>query len=346
MNKTSLAAALGVGFRDRATLVSAVTRHLALPEVSTRATDRLHPSALAHDPWCERAAYYALTGVPEEPLPRSLAMEVVFEGGHHAHAKWQRWFREMGVLYGTWRCLSCGLYWEALSPVACPRCEVGGDLITYAEVPLRNDTYLIGGHADGDVRMPGQAPVLIEIKTIGTGTVRFDAPALMSKYSYTHVDDQGRTHTGVDWDGLWRGIRRPFPSHLRQGMLYCFCAGRDEIIYIYEPKFVTAYPKEFEIRLDEELIHGILEKCLSVKQSVAQQRVPKRPMWTSPTCTTCKSCGFRSVCYGRDKNRKSDGTLSRAPGSRQKRTTQAGTGAATPARVRFTEAPPGTDGPG
>ena len=289
-----LAKVIGQGFRDREKLVSQVARHLMHEKESDRRQDCIHPSEMAKgEAWCTRATYYRFTGAPAESLPRSLAMEMVFETGHDSHNKWQVWLWEMGILQGMWRCLWCQLYWWDTSPRECPRCFVGEDLIKYAEVPVSNDEYLIAGQADGFVGKP------IEIKTIGTGTVRYEAPALLKRHSYKHLGTDGKEHAGVDWYRLWQDIRRPFPSHIRQGMIYCFCAEWESMIFIYDPKFLTAHPKEFEVKFRKDVIEDSLEQCLTIRKSLDKGRPPKRPHWAQVEHASCKACPYRGVCYVR-----------------------------------------------
>jgi hypothetical protein len=296
---TDLAKILGAGFKDKEKLTSGVVRHLMLGSSGDdRRTGYLHPSAIAKENWCERQAYYDISGAPSEPAPRQLFMEMVFETGHQAHDKWQRWFWEMGDLRGMWRCVHCSLYWEDVSPWECPRCEEGRAALRYAEVPVFNGEFMIKGNSDGDVRAL-EGWKLIEVKTIGLGTIRWDAPQMLDQYAYTHIDEEGKSHRGVDVEALWRGIRRPFPNHIRQGMLYCLCAGRKEIVFIYDPKFVTGHPKEFEIKFRRDLIEDTLEKCLVVKDHLEKQRPPKRPVWAEKSHKACKDCAFRGTCYGR-----------------------------------------------
>lgn len=291
-----LAKKVGAAFRDRDKLVSGVARHLLKGQDNGRRADCIHPSEIAHEHWCPRATYYRITGVEGLPDVHSLAMEMVFERGHDSHDKWQRWFWEMGILRGMWRCYGCDLYWEATSPRFCPRCEAGENLLRYGEVPVENKEYLLAGQADGDVLNVDRWK-LIEVKTIGPGTVRYEAPALITKYSYEHVDDQGKTHRGIDWYALWSGIRRPFPAHLRQGMIYCFCAERSEIVFIYDPKFLTAPPKEFEVKFREDIIEDVLEECVTVRSALEKGRPPKRPMWAEQTHKVCANCSFRNTCW-------------------------------------------------
>lgn len=288
---------MGAGFRDPDKLVTSVTRHLLKSFDTDRRTDCIHPSEMSHEHWCPRSTYYRISGVPFDQMPISLAMEMVFGTGDDAHLKWQRWFREMGVLGGAWFCQNCGNHWDDISPYECPRCEAGSSVIDYAEVPVFSDEFLIAGHGDGDVYI-GSSPRLIEIKTIGTGTVRWEAPKLVEQYSYKHKDESGKLRTGTDWNALWRGIHRPFPAHLKQGNIYCFCTGRDEIVYIYDPKFVTANPKEFEVGFSPEIVRPLLEQCTAIKNALEAQRPPKRPMWAEPKHAECKRCPFRATCWG------------------------------------------------
>jgi CRISPR/Cas system-associated exonuclease Cas4 (RecB family) len=285
----SLAKEIGATYRDKDTLVSGVARHLLTAQSSDRRSDVIHPSEASHEHWCPRATYYRISGVEAAPQSRKLAFEMAFETGHDAHRKWQGWFWEMGLLKGTFKCLNCDLYWWDQSPYWCPRCEVGKNLLRYTEVPVSSPEYLLVGSADGDVVRSTGDSVLIEVKTIGTGTVRIEAPKLMERFT---------TPLGVDWYKLWQSIRRPFPSHLRQGMIYCFCYGREKITYIYDPKFITAYPKEFEIRLRMDIIQPVLDQCLKIKSALERGRTPKRPVWADETAATCKQCPYYSHCYG------------------------------------------------
>jgi CRISPR/Cas system-associated exonuclease Cas4 (RecB family) len=332
----SLAKSLGSTFRDPDTIVSRVARHLMVnEEVTDRRSDVVHPSEASHEGWCPRAVYYRIAGVAADPSVRPIVFELALETGSDAHRKWQSWLWEMGLLRGMWTCLRCELFWEAVSPFDCPRCEANKQLIRYSEVPVSNEKYLLHGNADGDVWFV-DGWKLIEIKTIGTGTVRIEAPNMMKRFSYTHKGEDGKDHEGVDWQALWRSIRRPFPSHLRQGMIYCFLRGRKEIVYIYDPKFITAYPKEFEIGFRKDLIEDILDECIWVKDALEKQRPPKRPMWAEVKHKTCQGCPYHSTCWSRALHDRSNGKASSGSDSGAEDVGTAGSRAARPARIRFT----------
>ena len=223
------------------------------------------------------------------------------EAGHRAAQlgrKWQNWFWEMGRLRGHWRCRSCNLFWEDVSPHFCPRCDAGVNLIEYAEVPLSNAEHMIIGSADGDVYRPERNDwSLIEVKSMNANSIRLDAPNLVKRHTYEHTGSDGHTITGVDWQKVWNGIRQPFGSHLKQGLIYCYCLGRKEIVFLYEAKFITAYPREFDVKFRRELIEDVLEGCISVRQSLDAGRPPKRPMWAEQKHRRCQGCAFRKTCW-------------------------------------------------
>jgi CRISPR/Cas system-associated exonuclease Cas4 (RecB family) len=286
-SKSDLLKNAGQVFRDKEKLVSLVSRYLVKQTETERREDCIHPSEVSHSDWCPRATYYRIINTEKEPEPKNLIFEVVFETGHDAHRKWQSWFRDMDILRGNWKCLSCQLIWEDVSPTECPRCELGKDLIQYVEVPVFSNEHLLAGFADGDVYVDGDFR-LIEIKSVGTGTARFEAPNMVEQYT---------NEAGTDWKSLWNGIRKPFNSHLKQGMIYCFCKGRDSITFIYDPKFVTAFPKEFTVKFNMSIIEDILKECLVIKSCLEKERTPKRPMWAEIKNPVCKKCVYRKVCY-------------------------------------------------
>ena len=88
----------------------------------------------------------------------------------------------------------------------------------------------------------------------------------------------------------WRGIRRPFRTHLLQGQVYLELAKRmgtpiDEIVFIYELKADQDY-REFVVKADYEIVEPIFEKAKQVVDAVIAQ--------TPIACTVnevgCKSC--------------------------------------------------------
>jgi hypothetical protein len=253
---------------------------LTRPKDSSRRSDVLHPSDLVKRDFCKRAGYFVVTEGPKKDDRPSLQLQSIFDEGHTIHAKWQNWIWGMGNLYGRWKCKSCEHLWWDLSPLSCPECD--SSLLKYAEVPLVDDSLMIEGHSDGWVKGLGD-DFLIEIKSIGIGTIRMEEPSLLS---------------GNDLAEAWKNVRRPFSTHLRQGQLYLELTKRmhanglldsypKEIVFIYELKMDQSY-KEFVVEADDEYVQVCLEEATEITAAV-------RAGGLAPLCSRdpengCKYC--------------------------------------------------------
>lgn len=289
MASSSLAKQVGATFRDDK-LVTRTARYVQQVGDNSFHRTGIYPSEMSHE-HCQRAIHYRLTDVPQEPAPISIVSELIFNHGNTSHEWWQGKWWGMGILKGVFHCLACDLYWEGLSPHECPRCEMPKVFLEYKEVPFRNKEYGVVGRADADLSTDG----LIEIKTIGVGSIRWEAPHLTEKH-------------GENWEALWRDIKHPFPSHRKQGIINCHFLGRDQIKFIYDPKFVSAAPKEFVVQYNVSIIEEILEECLQINRDVALGRVPKRPEWAEKSHRTCAHCPYRKHCYAPSTRRNLDVT--------------------------------------
>ena len=251
-------------------LIGQVERHILTRPTEFRERKVIHPSELIKGEWCKRAAYFAILGqyVPTEDKP-SLRRQSIFDEGHAIHAKWQGYIREMGNLYGMWSNGS----WDISA-------NVKGSA-KYREVPLSSPKHMISGHADGWVKGLGE-DFLIEIKSIGTGTIRMEAPHLL---------------TG-DIETSWKNIKNPFRTHILQGQVYLHLThimaeeGRlesapNEIVFIYELKANQDY-KEFVVTYDPKLVEEFFDCALDVVWAVEHNRSPVCSV--SPKRGYCKSC--------------------------------------------------------
>lgn len=251
---------------------------------SKRDTLHLHPSEISKKDWCPRSSWYKIKGYEEAPENLSFNRLNVFEEGHAIHNKWQTWLWQAGVLYGNWFCETCGNKWEALAPDTCPGCS--DTCITYREFPIHNDRYRLLGHADGVIDdSVGRA--LLEIKSVGLGTVRWENKSLYNAF----------TSGEISFNDIWKNIKRPFSSHIRQGSLYMYCTGIHTIIFVYEWK-PTQEVKEFIVEYQPEVIHDVLNGCELVLDCLERDSVPHRPMWAnSPAANGCKFCPYKKICW-------------------------------------------------
>ena len=206
----------------------------------------------------------------------NLKLQSIFDEGHAIHAKWQNWFQEMGVLHGKFRCLSCNHITWGTSPESCESC--GWKTLEYAEVTLVDNDLRIAGHTDGWIKGIGD-DCLIEIKSIGPGTIRSEAPALMQ-------DADG------DFMKAWTNVRRPFGPHIMQGQVYLELMRRmgnevEEIVFIYELKADQSY-KEFSVKRDFELVKHVFDGAKSVVDSVNAGIMPECSNQPGGTCKQCE----------------------------------------------------------
>lgn len=253
---------------------------------STRRQDIIHPSEVSKTGWCPKSTYLRIKRCRELQDPYWKPSETygvqllnIFDEGHYIHDKWQKRLRQMERLWGNWGCELCSGYFTGLtSPTLCPNC--GTNTLIYREVPLRHEQYLVSGHADGaipDIRS------LIEIKSVGTGTARIEAPEIFKANS----DGQK-----MDLQGLWRDIKEPFPAHIRQGQFYLYLCSEmgldfNQIIFLYESKFNQG-AKEFVVKYDYDAIEPVILQIEMIVNALNGQL---------PNAEDCVVCSKENIPY-------------------------------------------------
>ena len=278
-------------YKSNDVILPALTRHVMRKQGDdhSRARHVMHPSDMSHKDWCGRHDFYRILDTPLEKVSQanpSFRMGNVLAEGHSIHEKYQTWLWEMGNLFGDWGCDTCGNCWQALSPTLCPAC--GKSKLRYLEVPLQNYKLHVAGHADGAVHNLNGYTGLIEIKSIGVGTLRFEAPRLYNRYE-----------DGETLENIWWKIQRPFTTHIKQGQLYLWLAWPryDSIVFIYESKFHQA-TKEFVVGYQPNLIAPLLDVVRGVSSALESGVPPARPDWVDgPSGKVCASCPYRRTCW-------------------------------------------------
>jgi hypothetical protein len=256
-------------------LLGDVERYLLQKPAGDRRTDVLHPSEIIKKDWCKRASYFLLQGAVKIGEKPNLRLQNIFDEGHAIHDKWQSRFQEMGVLHGKFKCQACHEITWGTSPSECSKC--GWKHLKYDEVTLVDEELRIAGHTDGWIKGLGE-DCLIEIKSIGPGTIRSEAPNLM-------MDADG------DFMKAWSSVRKPFGSHVLQGQMYLELMKRmgnpvEEIVFLYELKADQSY-KEFVVKPDYELVRHIFDGSKIVVDAVNANTVLD---CTNNPGGTCKQC--------------------------------------------------------
>lgn len=253
-----------------------------------RDTVHLHPSEMAKNAWCTRSTWYKINGFKESEVGRmDLRRMNILAEGNNIHDKWQRLMWSAGSLYGSWACKECSHVWDATSPSSCPRCL--SPLLSYKEVAISNADYRVIGHADG-VWEDDEGKAVVEIKSVGLGTLRWEAPALYKAYEDKEVS----------LDDLWDRLKRPLTSHLKQVNLYMYFLGIHKGIVLYEWK-PSQEVKEFHVTLNMNMVTPLLEKAQEVLDSLESGEVPSRPDEAPyKGCEFCRFCSYKSTCWSAD----------------------------------------------
>lgn len=259
-------------------LLGDLERHLMAKPAGDRSTTVLHPSEIIKKDFCKRGSYFLLSGRTKIADNPPLRLQIIFDEGHYIHAKWQRWFQEMGILHGKFKCQVCDHVTWGTSPEACEECGAPEYKLTYDEVTMIDDDLMIKGHTDGWVKKQSGDEMLIEIKSIGPGTLRAYAPELIQA-------------ADGDFMKAWSNVKRPFGEHILQGQMYLELMRRmgnpvEKIVFLYELKADQSY-KEFTIKRDFELVRHIFEKAQSVVDSV---KAGVAPECNNDPENGCKQC--------------------------------------------------------
>lgn len=273
-----------------------VLREAVRPDLD-RDMSLLHPSDMCKQDWCWRADYYRLNGTPTDPkgAAPSFRLENVWTEGHDIHDKYQAWLWDMRILYGVFLCTRCDNRWWDRAPQECFYCDAPREALRYKEIPLEAKHLRIGGHSDGGLMLDDPPSFrLLEIKSIGVNSLRFDAPHLWDLYTSNETLDK-----------IWMEINRPFPVHVRQGALYLYMAIRgvinvpvpESIIFLYEAKW-NQDVKEFEIKYNARLVERQLAGAGQVVDALDTGYPPKRPEWAhDEQVAGCRSCAYRNTCW-------------------------------------------------
>lgn len=260
-----------------------LAKHAAQEERGKHRHDIIYPSEMAKADWCPRATYYRMTGMTEPPGKFSFQLQNVFATGNSIHEKWQGWLAETGKLWGRWNCPGCNAIADnSLIPPKVPSytdwqphypASTHYHKWEYKEVPLSSKKYRISGRADGALL---DAECLIEIKSMGVGTLRFEAPKLLQEH--THLVS-GKSI--IDMEGAWKGLHRPLLSHVKQGNIYLMMAEEmglpfDKIVFLYEFK-ANQDSKEFKITKSDDILAPMLDICSQIEYALKRGSPPACP---------------------------------------------------------------------
>jgi hypothetical protein len=265
--------------KNNSRVLKSVERYILTQPVDTsRSTTVLHPSAMVKPDWCYRSSYFQLLGFapPPSKYKASLSQKRVFQLGHDIHAGWQNIFKEMNQLWGKYYCHECRDYFLGVPSDH----KTDPKNLEYKEVPLTYNKLRIAGHADGILVGFGE-PLMLEIKSIGAGTFRFEAPHMMSKYDN-------------NLDKMWENLTAPFMTHIMQAGMYMKLAELLDLAYqpkeayfLYENK-ANQTQKEWVIPKSDFGITPLLEAAAMIVEAVENKTPIPCNIDANNGCYQCK----------------------------------------------------------
>jgi hypothetical protein len=294
IKKSSTAAgrALADSYNKTHPIVGALRRFLVssiAQQDAGRVHDKLHPSDMSKKYWCPRRSWYLINGERGETVDVSHYLAAILEEGTEIHGKYQRWFRQMGILEGDWYCAECEYKWWALAPEECANCRSTN--FVYAEVTIDIPDLFADGHADGILHSEGKRTGL-EIKSIGLRSVEMEQPALYRRYKSGELGLME----------MWRSIRMPFGSHLKQGQIYLHgwqqheeTADIDTMTFLYEFK-ANQDVRAWTVKYNSDVIKPLVPGAQAVKRAIETGGRVKHPVWADATHPECKACPFLAPC--------------------------------------------------
>lgn len=254
---------------------------------SPRRYDIFHPSAWGY---CLRKIAYQYYNEKNGFFKKSDAdvnsrLEMIFDNGHHVHARWQEYLDAAGVLRGLWRCPnpSCSKIYGLGSKIGIfnPsrtvegwRCSCGNDKkLCYEELSIVSPVeYNFKGNCDAVLDFRGSS---FEVGS--------DLDVIVVDFKSMKDSDFSK-------------LEHAKPEHVVQVNIYMWVLGLKGAIVLYENKDKQIL-KEMFVPRDEKLILKIRKQALWMTKVLKDGKLPPRSKSYSRSSEPCLWCEFKDLCY-------------------------------------------------
>lgn len=226
-------------------------------------------------PFCPRAYYFLHTfKYGKMPGSAGLVLQATADEGTAVHALYQQWFGDLGLLWGNWKCGTCGrLVRNKLGTQTCKHCDKE---MTYEEYTLTHPDRpeIESAHADGILILKDGRILLLEIKTRGINRLR-----------YLKVPDTGHVYQSTYYTSIIK--RNPeltggkVPTH---------------ILLWYTSRDYHHIPVRFLLEPSDDLYDDVVSQVEIGRRALQRRKLPKGPC-TSPDDEQATYCPWRSICF-------------------------------------------------
>ena len=275
-----------------------------------RLYDKYHPSAFGQ--CLRKMQYYRYAQKGDIPMPVEKAeskMIRIWENGHYAQSRWEKYFQAMGILRGLWRCDSyhCRYYDDdgkyigenhdnkksriygtndKLGVFQPEKCCCGCKQFSYEEILVEDKELNISGHVD----------MVLDFSRLDSESCTFDGLTF-------NKDDLPEEPFVVDmktcnkyaWDNK---VMRSGPSFAYQIQItiYSNMLGCDYGMIIYENKNDQT-SKAFKVLNKTDTWYKEIKRQIKLMDGMIPLKKLPPPRPVSKSDYECKNCPFSSMCH-------------------------------------------------
>lgn len=276
-----------------------------------RGYQKYHPSSFGA---CLRKAQYqryeekGLLKVEKEDMePKTLR---IFDTGHSMHARWAKYFEEIGVLRGYWECSNpfCGNYDDSgnvkadVTTKSKPRffgkdniigcfkpekCNCGNKDFEYHEITVHNDEFNFHGHCDQILDFSKFDPSVFEkgnpVEVLFKVSDLPKKPIVLDMKSINSFGFKSKLEKG------------PSLVYRTQLVIYCNILDLEYGVLIYENKDDSS-TKIYKVDRNPDMWEIIKSQAKKLNLMASDTLLPP-PRPTSKEEYDCRYCEFKSICH-------------------------------------------------
>ena len=252
-----------------------------------------HPSSFGG---CLRKVQYqrytdmGLVQVEKEAIePKSIR---IFDTGHSMHARWAKYFEEIGVLRGVWQCMNpvCKEYYGKDQTLGCFKpevCKCGFKEFEYHEITVHHDVYNFHGHCDQILDF-SKFDSSVFTKGNPVDVLYNDAdlpkkPIVLDMKSINSFNFKSKLEKG------------PSLVYKTQLVIYCNILDLEYGIILYENKDDCS-TKIYKVDRNPEMWEVIKNQAEIMNGMAANTFLPP-PRPITKTESDCRYCEYQSICH-------------------------------------------------
>jgi len=214
----------------------------------------------------------------------------LFDKGHNMHARWQKYFTDIGILRGVWRCRGCGeMHGEdsSFGDFRPNNCDCGRDDFKYNE----NSVY------DEELNIRGNCDLVLDFSRLKSNEKLFEG--VRKAFNLDHLPDSPIVidMKTINYDQFKRQVigKGPHPEYIMQLTIYIHLLGCEYGLIIYENKNNSDIAA-FKVEKNDERFNIIKEQLQAMNAMVKDKFLPP-PRPTSKSDYNCKFCDFAPHCH-------------------------------------------------